>query len=163
MTQPVKFCPRCKTPAAINAPVCQNVACGHAFRTVFTPPDQTVMGALPTMPKKRTPWIALTLTGCCAFPLLAVMLLGLLSLAVPKTKHIPAGPKTITLASEMKAIPNVTMDQIFRRYGDGSNVINQSVMGQDYLIFFFRTEDGAVQIYWNKSFKAIERIEASGT
>lgn len=50
--QPVKYCPKCKSANALNAPVCQNTACGHAFRTQFVPPappDQTQMGMAPML------------------------------------------------------------------------------------------------------------------
>ena len=38
---PEKVCPSCGFHAPVNAPTCGN--CGHAYRTKFTPPDQTQM------------------------------------------------------------------------------------------------------------------------
>lgn len=42
MSQPHKICPRCQTPAAVDAQFCSR--CGHGYRTQFQQ-DQTVLGA----------------------------------------------------------------------------------------------------------------------
>ena len=41
MSQPIKLCPECQTPAVLNAASCEQ--CGHVYRTHFPTPDQTQM------------------------------------------------------------------------------------------------------------------------
>lgn len=44
MSQPCKICPRCQTPADLQAPTCSN--CGRIYKTAFPQnPDRTVLGA----------------------------------------------------------------------------------------------------------------------
>lgn len=44
MSQPHKICPRCQTPADLQAPSCSN--CGRVYKTAFPQnPDRTVLGA----------------------------------------------------------------------------------------------------------------------
>jgi hypothetical protein len=49
MSQPYKICPRCQTPADLQAPSCGN--CGRVYKTQFPQnPDRTVVGAGQTAP-----------------------------------------------------------------------------------------------------------------
>lgn len=69
-----KLCPRCRTPAAVDAPFC--AACGHRYRTYFPPPaDQT----LPVRPQKRRRPGALLVLGILTATFLSLALVVILS------------------------------------------------------------------------------------
>ncbi len=123
MSGPHKLCPRCRTPAGLEAPQCGR--CGHAYRTQFVEPERTQMvyGPPAASPRRRYPWWpwVFLLTGglivaACLWPLVREALRQEAEEIAPALRALQGKPAPATsvpppLASNPAATPPATAPQ----------------------------------------------------
>ena len=115
---PGKLCPRCQTLTGLAAPSC--LACGHVYRTQFTPPVPVPSFQFPPIRVAPTPrlskWLTLGLAGFAA--------LGLVTLWGSAVKHSVSARSSASFTVPDKTSPknvseNFTAHEIYQNIHGG--------------------------------------------